>query len=65
MHSPLGHATILSSKLQYFLFVVSNGIDNTYVVHVFTAHAHTFNVDDYFHLEMIVYINVIILDSRL
>ena len=31
---------------------------------MFTAHAHTFNVDDHFHLEMIVNINVIIGSRR-
>ena len=33
--------------------------------YVFTAYAHTFNVDDHFHLEMIVNINVIIGDMGL
>ena len=32
---------------------------------MFTAHAHTFKVDDHFHLEMIVNINVIIGDRGL
>ena len=31
---------------------------------MFKAHAHTFNVDDHFHLEMIVNINVIIGDRQ-